>query len=50
MVVKTGIDHDGGAGSDTFVFNSSFVTLPNVTDCAVGTDHLQISASGSAKG
>jgi Ca2+-binding RTX toxin-like protein len=40
----------GGAGADTFVFNSSLMTPATVNDFVVGTDHLQISASGFGHG
>ena len=40
----------GGAGNDTFVFNSSLLTPATITDFAVGAEHLQISASGFGHG
>jgi hypothetical protein len=50
LVAKNGAIMTGGGGADTFVFNSSLLTPATVTDFAVGTDHLQISASGFGHG
>jgi hypothetical protein len=50
LVAKNGAVMTGGAGADTFVFNSSLLTPATVSDFAVGTDHLQISASGFGHG
>jgi hypothetical protein len=50
LVAKNGAIMTGGAGNDTFVFNSSLLTPATVTDFVAGTDHLQISASGFGHG
>jgi hypothetical protein len=50
LVAKNGAIMTGGAGADTFVFNSSLLTPATVNDFVVGTDHLQISASGFGHG
>ncbi|MHB8270369.1 NF038122 family metalloprotease [Bradyrhizobium sp.] len=50
LVAKNGAIMSGGAGADTFVFNSSLLTPATISDFAVGTDHLQISASGFGHG
>jgi hypothetical protein len=50
LVAKNGAIMTGGAGADTFVFNSSLLTPATVNDFAVGSDHLQISASGFGHG
>jgi hypothetical protein len=50
LVAKNGAIMTGGAGADTFVFNSSLLTPATVNDFAAGTDHLQISASGFGHG
>jgi hypothetical protein len=50
LIAKNGAIMTGGAGADTFVFNSSLLTTATVTDFAVGTDHLQLSASGFGHG
>jgi Cadherin-like len=50
LVAKNGAIMTGGAGADTFVFNSSLLTPATITDFAVGTDHLQISTSGFGDG
>jgi Cadherin-like len=50
LVAKNGAIMTGGAGADTFVFNSSLLTPATVNDFAVGTDHLQISAVGFGHG
>jgi hypothetical protein len=50
LVVKNWAIMTGGAGSDTFVFNSSLLTPATITDFAVGTEHLEISASGFGHG
>jgi hypothetical protein len=50
LVAQNGAIMTGGAGVDTFVFNSSLLTSATVTDFAVGSDHLQISASGFGHG
>jgi Ca2+-binding RTX toxin-like protein len=50
LVAKNGAIMTGGAGADTFVFNSSLLTPATVSDFVVATDHLQISASGFGHG
>jgi hypothetical protein len=50
LVAKNGAIMTGAAGADTFVFNSSLLTPATISDFAVGTDHLQISASGFGHG
>jgi hypothetical protein len=50
LVAKNGAIMTGGAGADTFVFNSSLLTPATVSDFVVGTDHLAISASGFGHG
>ncbi|HEV7411993.1 MAG TPA: NF038122 family metalloprotease [Bradyrhizobium sp.] len=50
LVAKNGAIMTGGAGADTFVFNSSLLTPATVNDFVVGTDHLGISAAGFGHG
>jgi uncharacterized membrane protein len=50
LVAKNGAIMTGGAGNDNFVFNQSPQTPITITDFAVGSDHLQISASGFGHG
>jgi hypothetical protein len=50
LVARNGATMTGGAGADTFVFNASLLTPATITDFTVGSDHLQISASGFGHG
>jgi Ca2+-binding RTX toxin-like protein len=50
LLVKNGAIMTGGAGADNFAFNLSPQTPVTITDFAVGSDHLQISASGFGHG
>ena len=50
LVAKNGAIMTGGAGADNFLFNASLLTPATITDFAVGTEHLQISASGFGHG
>jgi hypothetical protein len=50
LVATNGAIMTGGAGADTFVFNLQPQTPTTITDFIVGTDHLQISASGFGHG
>jgi serralysin len=50
LLARNGAIMTGGAGADNFAFNLSPQTPVTITDFAVGSDHLQFSASGFGHG